>query len=67
MKTILLNEFWSERLATMPETGMGYQKVNFILKDNRVVKNVIVLNAEECQTNDDFDPSDIVEVELCSR
>lgn len=51
----------------MPETGMGYQKVNFVLKDNRIIKNVIVLNAEECQTNEDFDPAEIVDVELCPR
>jgi len=46
---------------------MGYQKVNIVLKDDRVIKNVIVLNAGECQTNEEFDPADIVEVELCPR
>ena len=67
MMTVRLNEFWSERLARLPESGMGYQKVNIILKGNRVVENVIVLNAEECQTSEKFDPTDIIDVEICHQ
>lgn len=65
--TIRLDEFWSQRLARLPESGMGYQKVNFFLKGNRVIENVTVLNAEECQTSERFDLADIVEVEICHQ
>jgi len=64
MMSIRLDEFWSQRLARLPESGMGYQKVTFFLKGNRVIENVIVLNAEECQTSAEFDPADIIDVEI---
>ena len=46
----------------LPESGMGYQKVNIILKRGGVLKDVIVFNAEECQVPEYFEPSDIVDV-----
>lgn len=67
MKTVVLNEFWSQRLAQMPESGMGYQKVDIVMKDHRLIENVIVLNAEVCQTPEDFDLSDIADVKLSVR
>lgn len=67
MKTVILNDFWSQRLAQLPESGMGYQKVDIVMKDHRVIENVIVLNAEECQTFEDFNLSDIADVKLSVR
>lgn len=64
MTTVRLPEIWSERLAQLPETGMGYQKVNIILKWGKMLKDVIVFNAEECQVPEPFQPSDIVDVQL---
>jgi len=64
MMTVHLNEFWSQRLSLLPESGMGYQRVDLTLKDHRVIENVIVLNAEECQTNEKFDVSDIVDIRV---
>lgn len=43
---------------------MGYQKVNIVLKEGRVFKDVIVLNAEEAQVPESFDPSEIADVQL---
>jgi hypothetical protein len=62
--TVRLPEYWSERLIHLPESGMGYQRVNIVLKEGKVLKNVTVLNAEECQVSDPFEPSDIVDVQL---
>ncbi len=42
-----LNQYWTEKLLKYPETGMGYQRVDVILKTGQVIKDVIVLNAEE--------------------
>jgi len=64
MPNIFLNEFWSQRLAELPESGMGYQRIDFTLKDHRVIRDVIVLNGEECQTNEDFDVADVVDVQV---
>jgi hypothetical protein len=62
--TVHLPRTWTERLINLPESGMGYQKVNIVLKRGRVLKNVIVLNAEEAQVPESFDPSEIADVHL---
>jgi hypothetical protein len=67
MKTVRLNEFWSQRLARLPESGMGYQRVDLTLKDRRIIRNVLVLNAEECQTAEDFTVSDIADIQIHRR
>jgi len=64
MLTIRLNELWSQRLAQMPESGMGYQRVDITLKGRRVIENVTVFNAEECETSEDFDPADVVDIQI---
>jgi hypothetical protein len=64
MKTLRLNEFWTQRLAQLPESGMGYQRVDITLKDHRVIQNVIVFNAEECQTDEEFRTTDIVDIRI---
>jgi hypothetical protein len=64
MISIRLNDFWIQRLVELPESGMGYQRVDFIMKDGRTVGNVTVLNAEECQVNEEFSPDDIAEVRI---
>jgi hypothetical protein len=64
MTTVHLPQTWTERLINLPETGMGYQKVNIVLKRGRVFKDVIVLNAEEAQVAESFDPAEILDVQL---
>jgi len=63
MLTIHLPECWSRRLVQMPESGMGYQRVDLIFKDRRI-ENVIVLNAEDCQTDESFDPAELVDIQM---
>lgn len=40
---LALAERWKERLASQPETGMGYQTVSIALKDGRRIDNVTVV------------------------
>jgi hypothetical protein len=42
-----LNNYWTEHLLKYSETGMGYQKVTIVLKSGHVIKDIVVLNAEE--------------------
>ena len=67
MKTIHLPSVWIDRLVSLPETGMGYQKVDFLLKDGGSIDGITVLNAEECSVPESFDPSAIVDVRLAGR
>lgn len=43
---------------------MGYQKVDITLKDGRALKGLLVLNAEDCQTEEEFAVSDILEIKI---
>ena len=35
-----------DRLLALPESGMGYQIVDLVLSDGRVIPNVTILNGE---------------------
>ncbi|HVF71577.1 MAG TPA: hypothetical protein VM940_08210 [Chthoniobacterales bacterium] len=64
MTTIYLPKTWIEKLVQLPESGMGYQRVNIRLKHGKVLRDVTVLNAEEAQVAEAFEPADILDVEL---
>ena len=42
-----LNKYWTEYLLKYPETGMGYQRVDIVLKSGQIIKDIVVLNAED--------------------
>lgn len=53
------------RLLTLPEDGMGYQLVDLVLADGRIVPNVTIFNCEVANLPDryqDVGPSDIADV-----
>ena len=45
----LLNRQWANRLCALPESGMGFQRVDIVLRDGEKVKNVLVLNARHVE------------------
>lgn len=61
---VRLNKFWKQRLAQMPESGMGYQRVTLSLKNNRLIENVMVFNGEECQTDEAFNPDEVIDIRV---
>lgn len=46
MKLTLKKKRLLKKLLLMPESGMGYQVIDIILKDGRVITKVMVYNAE---------------------
>ena len=50
---IKLAKRWTKRLLQLPETGMGYQRVDLRLADGRELKNVLAFNAEEIELLDE--------------
>jgi hypothetical protein len=42
-------------LISLPESGMGYQQVDFHLTTGKIIKNVTVLNCEELDFDEGFD------------
>ena len=62
-----LSQKWSKRLCELPETGMGYQRVDVLLKNGRRVKRVLVFNAQEVEWPDEYqriESADILNFEL---
>lgn len=56
------------KLAALPETGMGYQLVDLVLRDGREVRKVMVFNAEEAEVADaSLTTADIADVRLSAR
>ncbi len=64
---LTLEKKWVELLVNLPESGMGYQRVQIRLKDGRNVENVVVFNSEVLQVPDEISPfksDDIVDVQV---
>jgi predicted aconitase with swiveling domain len=59
-----LSKSWQKRLAQLPETGMGSQHVDFVLKSGAVIADVPVFNGEECEVKQPFDTEEIADVRL---
>ena len=54
----------SEKLQKLPESGMGYQVVDLILKDGKIVEKVTVLNSLIAILEVPLSVLDIVDVKL---
>lgn len=57
----------TNRLLGLPESGMGFQVVDLVLADGRVVPNVTIFNCEIANLPDSFRdvrPSDVADVRL---
>ena len=50
---VKLEQRWIKRLLKLPESGMGYQRVDLRLADGRELKNVLAFNAEEVELPDE--------------
>lgn len=44
-----LSKKWVDYLTRLPESGMGYQRVNVLLEDGTELKDCTVFNAEEIE------------------
>jgi hypothetical protein len=64
METVRLNDKWKEILAQLPESGMGYQVIDVELQNGRILAGLTVFNGEECLSDVEFDPNEIVDVRL---
>jgi hypothetical protein len=61
---IKLDRRWVQRLLKLPESGMGYQRVDVKMADGRELKNAVVLNAELLELPDDFGSATVTEIRL---
>ena len=47
-------QHWTERLLELPESGMGYQRVDIRFANGRKLEDVVVFNAQEFEVPDEF-------------
>ncbi len=51
---VRLEQKWIDLLTRLPESGMGYQKVEIRFADNRIARDVLVFNAEQAELPEDL-------------
>lgn len=44
-KSLTLTNSLIQKLKALPETGMGYQRVDVVLSTNEIIHNVLILNS----------------------
>ena len=59
-----LDSRWTRQLADLPESGMGYQRVDVRLTDGREVIDTRVFNAEDIELPDDCEDATIEDIRL---
>jgi len=59
-----LDQRWRQQLARMPESGMGYQRVDVRLSDGREIIDALVFNAQEIELPDDCHDTEITSIRL---
>lgn len=65
-----LAQRWCDKLARMPETGMGYQRVRVRLKAGRTIDGALVYNAKVLEVPDEAPPfrsQDIDDIEVATE
>ena len=61
---IKLEQRWTTRLLELPESGMGYQRVDVRLADGRELTDLLVFNAEEIEVPGELAGVAIADVRL---
>ena len=59
-----LPDIIKQKLKMMPETGMGYQIVDFIYLNGEVKENVTVINCSIVPANDLFHVEKVIDVRM---
>lgn len=62
---VRLTERWVDHVRGLPETGMGYQIVDVVLRNGKGFRGIVVRNAEEMEWPSgagEMVPEDIVEI-----
>jgi len=65
-----LAQRWADKLASLPESGMGYQHVRIHLKTGRTIDRALVYNASVLEVADDVPPftaQDIDDIEMTAE
>jgi hypothetical protein len=59
---VKLDQRWTKRLLELPESGMGYQRIDVRLADGRELRDLLVFNADEIEVPGEFADAAIADV-----
>ena len=59
-----LPQKWIDYLVALPESGMGYQRVDVTFDDGSIVKECIVLNSEELDVPSSYNNKTISDMKM---
>jgi len=55
---------WIEYLGSLPESGMGYQRVDVEFEDGRELQDVPVYNGQELDLPDEFSAARVLQIAI---
>ena len=61
---IKLDLRWTKRLRELPESGMGYQRVDVLFIDGRELEEALVFNAQELDIPEEYARTNIRDIRL---
>ncbi len=61
---VRLDAHWTAALLRLPESGMGYQRVDICFRDGRRIEDVAVFNAEEVEIPEELAGAGIADLTI---
>lgn len=61
---ITLSKKWANHLVRLPESGMGYQRVDVMFSDGSIQRDCIALNAETIELPESYADKNISDIRL---
>ena len=61
---VTLERRWVDHLRRLPESGMGYQRVDVWFSDGRQIRNALVFNSQDLELPDDCGNLQIAAIDL---
>ncbi len=55
---------WSVFLLNLPESGMGYQRIDLFFADGSVLHDIVAYNAEEIEIPSQYSNKEITKIQI---
>ena len=59
-----LDKKWAAFLLTLPESGMGYQRIDLFFVDGSMLHDIVAYNAEEIEIPSHYSNKEITKIQM---
>jgi len=59
-----LDKKWAAFLLTLPESGMGYQRIDLFFADGSMLHDIVAYNAEEIEIPSHYSNKEITKIQM---